>query len=674
MNHKRIFGDFIVIMLAAAGMLWAGASGTDLYVPSLARTQGAHHSQWYATVWIYNPGTHTTQVTVSFLRRGQSNPSPMQQFVTVDPGETVKLGDVFLDLFGLEDATGALRFQSGSKIVVSARSYNLTTSGMAESQGQFMAGMPEELAIAAGEKTSIPGVTQPADGSFRCNYALVETAGGTADARVSLFDRDGVARASSTYSLAPYQPIQLNLSDLGSGLYVDGGRLDVEVLSGSGRVLTLASMIGNGTLSQDPSTLDMTYELAQEVGGTGDITAVNAGSGLSGGGASGDVTLSIAGSGVTSGMIANGAVTTSKISGSGASSGQVLKYNGSSVAWASDETGGGGGLTLPYSGQGSLSGNPLFAVTNSANGTTISARNNSSGYAVYANSSSGTAIHALASGSSHSALDAHATNSGIAVTATADSGATAAMSATNGNYVAIVANSNYGIQAFGAPPASSRAVIYSKANGTKGYAMYAVGDASGQRGVFGKSDHGYAVAGQTSDGYAGYFAGDVTVVGSVYKLGGTFRIDHPLDPANRYLSHSFVESPDMMNIYNGNVETDGSGFATVELPAWFEELNRDFRYQLTVVGGGESWAMARVVREISGNSFRIQTSVPNTRVSWQVTGVRHDPWATAHRVEVEQEKPESERGFYLFPEGYGAAHESGIAYRQLHDKAAGPAQ
>ena len=37
---------------------------------------------------------------------------------------------------------------------------------------------------------------------------------------------------------------------------------------------------------------------------------------------------------------------------------------------------------------------------------------------------------------------------------------------------------------------------------------------------------------------------------------GTFKIDHPLDPANKYLSHSFVELPDMMNIYNGNVMTD----------------------------------------------------------------------------------------------------------------------
>ena len=88
----------------------------------------------------------------------------------------------------------------------------------------------------------------------------------------------------------------------------------------------------------------------------------------------------------------------------------------------------------------------------------------------------------------------------------------------------------------------------------------------------------------TSDGYAGYFQGNVNVTGTVAKAGGSFKIDHPLDPENKYLYHSFVESPDMMNVYNGNVMLDGSGNATVELPEYFESLNREFRYQLTPIG------------------------------------------------------------------------------------------
>ena len=86
--------------------------------------------------------------------------------------------------------------------------------------------------------------------------------------------------------------------------------------------------------------------------------------------------------------------------------------------------------------------------------------------------------------------------------------------------------------------------------------------------------------------WAGLFDGDVNVTGTLSKGAGAFRIDHPLDPENKYLSHSFVESPDMKNIYDGVAIFDGAGEAIVTLPDWFEALNEDFRYQLTPMGAG----------------------------------------------------------------------------------------
>ena len=140
--------------------------------------------------------------------------------------------------------------------------------------------------------------------------------------------------------------------------------------------------------------------------------------------------------------------------------------------------------------------------------------------------------------------------------------------------------------------------------------------------------------------------GTVHVVGNLTKGGGSFQIDHPLDPANKYLSHSFVESPDMMNIYNGNITTDARGNATVLLPDWFEALNQDFRYQLTVIG---EFAQAIIAREIEHNRFTIRTNRPHVKVSWQVTGIRHDAYANAHRIQVEEDKGDK-RGTYLHPE------------------------
>jgi hypothetical protein len=152
----------------------------------------------------------------------------------------------------------------------------------------------------------------------------------------------------------------------------------------------------------------------------------------------------------------------------------------------------------------------------------------------------------------------------------------------------------------------------------------------------------------------GFYAGNLTVNGTVSKGGGSFKIDDPLDPANKTLSHSFVESPDMMNIYNGNVVTDGHGRATIELPAYFEALNRDFRYQLTVIG---QFAQAIVVQKIRDNRFFIKTSKPVVEVSWQVTGVRHDAYANAHRIPVEEVKPPEEQGHYLHPQLFGPVEE-----------------
>lgn len=161
----------------------------------------------------------------------------------------------------------------------------------------------------------------------------------------------------------------------------------------------------------------------------------------------------------------------------------------------------------------------------------------------------------------------------------------------------------------------------------------------------------------SGEGTAGRFFGDVQVTGTLSKGGGSFKIDHPLDPANKYLCHSFVESPDMMNVYNGNTTTDEAGFATIEMPAWFEALNRDFRYQLTPIG---QFAQAIVAEELRDNRFVIQTDKPGVRVSWQITGIRHDRWADAHRIPVELEKAGEERGKYLHPSLFGAAEEEGI--------------
>jgi trimeric autotransporter adhesin len=148
----------------------------------------------------------------------------------------------------------------------------------------------------------------------------------------------------------------------------------------------------------------------------------------------------------------------------------------------------------------------------------------------------------------------------------------------------------------------------------------------------------------------GTYAGNLNVTGKLTKGSGSFKIDHPLDPANKYLSHSFVESPDMMDVYNGVVRLDAKGRAWVGLPDYFEALNRDFRYQLTCIGG---FAPVYIAREVHNNRFRIAGGKPGGKVSWEVTGIRHDAYADANRIPVTEDKPPAEQGYYLHPEVYG---------------------
>ena len=150
---------------------------------------------------------------------------------------------------------------------------------------------------------------------------------------------------------------------------------------------------------------------------------------------------------------------------------------------------------------------------------------------------------------------------------------------------------------------------------------------------------------------AATFNGNVSIVGTLSKTAGTFKIDHPLDPENKYLYHSFVESPDMKNIYDGIVTLNEFGEATVDLPDYFEALNSDFRYQLTSIGRAQ--ANLYIADEVQGLKFRIAGGKPHARVSWQVTGIRQDAYAKAHRVQVVEEKGRELRGTYLHPVEHG---------------------
>jgi hypothetical protein len=181
------------------------------------------------------------------------------------------------------------------------------------------------------------------------------------------------------------------------------------------------------------------------------------------------------------------------------------------------------------------------------------------------------------------------------------------------------------------------------------------------------TNYGIIASTASASGYAGFFTGRVHVTSNLtvsgdLSVGGTknFKIDHPLDPANRYLVHAAIESSEMLNMYSGTVVLDATGAATVRLPEWFEALNRDFRYQLTCIGG---YAPVYVASEVRDGRFGIAGGRPGLKVSWQVVGARSDAHALAHPMAVEQDKPAEERGTYLDPEAHSQPAALGLDHR-----------
>lgn len=244
-----------------------------------------------------------------------------------------------------------------------------------------------------------------------------------------------------------------------------------------------------------------------------------------------------------------------------------------------------------------------------------------------------------------------------------------------GVYGLAAGSGGYGVE--GDNTSAAGTGVYGKGNtgvraestgGTGGTGLYAVGDngvySTGRIAILAQSTSkdGLGLYARIPSGGSGYalitegnarIAGDLTVTGALSKGGGSFKIDHPLDPANKYLYHSFVESPDMKNIYDGVVNLDSDGTATVELPDWFEALNSDYRYQLTPIGGAAP--SLHVSAEINHRTFSIAGGPPGLKVSWQVTGIRQDDWANANRIPIEEDKTSAERGRYLHPDAIKGA-------------------
>lgn len=283
-------------------------------------------------------------------------------------------------------------------------------------------------------------------------------------------------------------------------------------------------------------------------------------------------------------------------------------------------------------------------------------------------------------------LRAATTNSGVGVLATSTSAANtfspiqASTNATSNLTAAIVGNSTGGAYAVSGQvvaTASAASALYgSNLRTAGGWGTYGIGHS----GTVGETNYqlGFGVYGRNYDaigplgnavgtygyGYIGVWGDQTDPLGySVYANGdfgaaGTkaFSIDHPLDPANKYLRHYSIESNEVLNMYRGTAPFDANGEAIVTMPNYVEAVNTNYSYQLTPVGG---FAPLFIKQKLVDGTFIIGGGLPGMEVSWTVVGQRNDPYLQQHpeSKQVEVDKEAWNQGKYLQPDLYGQPEE-----------------
>jgi hypothetical protein len=389
----RSFLAIAVLLTAVA--VEAGFQTTETFLPAVGRVPGKDGAEFYTTVWTTNLTGAPVHFTFDFLKAGQPNPNPAKFTDTLSPGETKVYENVVETKLGLTNALGAARIVSDGAILVAERIYNQAAGDdLGKTEGLFFAGVPRSFSISAGQSASIQGINQGGSEDFRYNFALVETGGGSPTVNVQVFDGAGALLGQRAFPLGPYEQIQPGVGDVVTGIHTTNARITATVTSGTGSVLIAGAQVANE--SQDSSGFEMSFrdDLLGN-GGTGaGVTSLNGltgalkltpGSGISitpsgnaisiaytGGGGSGltsvthDSSLAGAGTGSSPLAIANGQVVRS-LNGLhdtvtlAAGSNVTLTPSGSTITIAA--SGGGGGLTLPFTGSTSVS-SPAFQVTN----------------------------------------------------------------------------------------------------------------------------------------------------------------------------------------------------------------------------------------------------------------------------------------------------------------------
>jgi hypothetical protein len=235
----------------------------SLIIPAVANADGANLSKFVSDVRIVNNSSVVQNYLLSFTPAGTNGTTSGRQFsLSINPNDSKALDNVVKNWFGLGtgSVSGAMEIRPVSNsttigggapsnqlvTVASSRTYNSTPLG---TFGQYVPALPLSSFLSKlDSKISLQQITQSSSAnSFRTNIGLVEGSGEVANIELRLLNASNQEIAKTTRTLQPFEQVQLGIPALFNNATVTNGRVEIRVLSDTGKVTGYASVLDNTT-------------------------------------------------------------------------------------------------------------------------------------------------------------------------------------------------------------------------------------------------------------------------------------------------------------------------------------------------------------------------------------------------------------------------------------------
>jgi hypothetical protein len=239
-----------VLLVLAATMALATTADKDLYIPAVARAQGAFGTFWSTDVRIYNPNTATLVVTVTYLPMAAYAGDATSTTVSVSALETLLIENILETRLGIATNTaGALHLTAAANFMAESRTF---TPGATGTYGQRIPGIPASQAVATGESVDVIYIDNSAD--FRTNFGIVDAGGTGVGYNLTAYNHMGDVAGTYSGTVGAGQWDQFNPLDKTGAGALSNARVMFTVTSG--KAMPYASQVDNA--SGDPIFIDGT--------------------------------------------------------------------------------------------------------------------------------------------------------------------------------------------------------------------------------------------------------------------------------------------------------------------------------------------------------------------------------------------------------------------------------